>query len=77
MNARAGDTRPLERPPGARLTIRPARPFRWLPRHGHPICVCEWATQGFVKALAWAPLYTAVIVTLMLLVILFVGVPSR
>lgn len=50
------------------------KPFRWLPRQGEPLCIGEWVSQTMIKLLAYAPVYTAVIVTLVLLVQLF-GVP--
>jgi hypothetical protein len=67
---REGDTRPLEHDARVSLTLTPAedRPFRWLPRHGQPYCIGEWATQHVIRLLAWAPLYVALIVTLILVV---------
>jgi hypothetical protein len=52
--------------------LRPAHhdSIRWLPKNGEPECILEWFSQMAVKALALAPLYTAVIVTLTLLVVL-------
>lgn len=44
-------------------------PLRLLPRDGEPTCVIEWISQTLIRALAWAPLYTAVVVTLILLVV--------
>lgn len=54
------------------VTFKPPsdRPLRLLPRHGEPKCVVEWASQMFVKALAYAPLYIAFIVTLTFVVTL-------
>lgn len=73
---RTGDRRPFDRPAGVPLARRPVcgQPFRWLPRHGQPMCTGELIAQTVVKALAWLPLYTAIIVTLCLLVLVF-GVP--
>lgn len=54
------------------VKLRPDHPgrTRWLPRHGEPLCVLEFISQTLVRALAWAPLYTAVVATLTLLVLL-------
>lgn len=73
---RKDDQRPYQHTPGLALTLTPDgdEPFRWLPRHGQPSCIGEWVTQHAIKAAAWAPLYTAVVVTLTLLVFVF-GVP--
>lgn len=51
------------------LTPPEDRPIRWLPRHGQPFCIIEFVSQAFVRGLAWAPLYTAVMVTLILLAV--------
>lgn len=53
------------------LTTASGESFRWLPRHGQPSCVGEWISQVLVRCLAWAPLYTAVVVTAMALVYVF------
>jgi hypothetical protein len=52
------------------LTLTPAenRPFRWLPKHGQPYCIGEWATQHAVRFLAWLPVYSAIILTLILII---------
>lgn len=42
--------------------------FRWLPRHGPPVCVVEWLAQALVRLTAWLPFYIALVVTLILLV---------
>lgn len=49
-------------------------PFRWLPRHGEPFCVAEWLSQSVIKVLACLPVYTALVVTATLLMVIF-GVP--
>jgi hypothetical protein len=74
---RIGDTRPYKRDPSDRLSwsLSCGKPFRFLPRHGEPLCVYEWGFQKLVKAVAWLPIYTAIIVTLVLLVQIF-GIPS-
>jgi hypothetical protein len=46
------------------LTPAEDRPFRWLPRHGQPYCIGEWAAQHLIRLAAWLPVYIAVIVTL-------------
>lgn len=58
------------------LTVRPVenRPFRWLPRQGRAVTIAEWIIQGVVKLFAWLPVYTAVVVTATLLLVIF-GVP--
>lgn len=62
--------RPLPlRPPNGRY------PSRWLPRHGKPVCMVEWLSQNTVKLLAHLPVYTAVVATLTLLVLIF-GLPG-
>ena len=66
---RLGDDRPFRRDPETPLCWRPATPVRWLPRHGEPWCVIELIAQTFVKALAWAPIYTALIATLTLVAV--------
>ena len=73
---RKGDDRPHEDDPGLKLTFFPApdEPFRWLPRHGSPLCVGEWFTQHIVKTIAFWPVYTAIVATLCLLLLIF-GVP--
>ncbi len=73
---RKGDTRPLEHyDPEVSLTLLPAedRPFRWLPKHGQPYCIGEWLTQHVYEARL--EVYTAIIVTLVLLVLIW-GVPG-
>lgn len=50
------------------------QPFRWLPRQGEPSCVVEWISQTVIKIIAYLPVYTAIVVTLVLLVQLF-GIP--
>lgn len=71
---REGDERPLKQT--ASLTWRPSHrePFRWLPKHGEPLCVGEWVSQTFVRTFAYLPVYTAIVVTVVLLIQLF-GVP--
>lgn len=71
---RMGDARPLKRDSASNLTWRPGRPVRWLPRHGDPFCVIEWMSQKTIKSMAYLPVYTAVVITLVLLVLIF-GVP--
>lgn len=73
---RRGDTRPYRRDPADPLKwmLRHRAPFRWLPRHGDPSCYLEWFSQHSIRSLASLPVYTAVIVTLVLLVEIF-GIP--
>lgn len=64
---RRGDDRPAEDDPDVHLTFLPAhkQPFRWLPKHGQPLCIGEWFTQHFIKTLAYWPVYNAVVITAM------------
>lgn len=64
------DKRHRPRLPARPLTFRPQtdRPFRWLPRHGAPICVAEWMAQALVRLTAWLPFYIALVVTVILVV---------
>ena len=73
---RKGDIRPFKRDPEIpiRWVLRLHNPFRWLPRHGEPSCYLELTSQRVIKALALLPIYTAVIVTIVLLVQVF-GIP--
>lgn len=45
------------------------KPFRWFPRHGDPYCYAESTAQRIVKAVARLEVYTAIIVTLCLIVL--------
>ena len=67
---RHGDERPLEHEEGVSLTLFPAenQPFRWLPRHGQPSCIGEWASQHLVRFFAYSPVYISVVVTLILII---------
>ena len=71
---RRGDDRPAKDDPDVSLTFLPDHdePFRWLPKHGAPLCIGEWFTQHVVKAIAYLPVYTAIIVTLTLITYLIV-----
>lgn len=48
--------------------LEPVAERHWLPRQGEPVSDIDWLTQQFVRTLAWWPIYTAVIVTLILVV---------
>lgn len=63
---RNGDTRPLESAVKERLAWHPALPIRWLPRHGQPGCIVEWASQEFVKLSAYLPFYVVLVLVLTL-----------
>lgn len=67
---REGDERPFEHTEGVSLTLRPApgQPFRWLPRQGEPLCIGEWASQHVVRFFAYLPVYTAIIVTFVIII---------
>jgi hypothetical protein len=57
------------------VTLVPVgRPLRWLPRHGEPDALLEHVMQAIVRTCAYLPVYTAIVVTLCLLVLLF-GLP--
>ena len=58
------------------MNLHPAhgQPFRWLPRHGEPSCIGEWLTQRGITVIAYLPVYTALVATLVLIVAVF-GVP--
>jgi hypothetical protein len=47
---------------------------RWFPRYGDPVTSMEKFVHSLVKTVAWLPVYTAIVVTLTLLVLIF-GVP--
>lgn len=47
---------------------------RWLPRNGKPSTGAEKVVHAAIKILAWLPVYTAIVVTLTLLAVLF-GLP--
>ncbi len=69
---REGDERPTKHKKGVSLTLTPAHdePFRWLPKHGEPSCIGEWASQHFIKTMAWWPVYTGTVSTLILIIII-------
>jgi len=48
--------------------------MNWLPRQGDPTNWCDTCVQMLIKAISFLPIYTALIVTLTLLVVIF-GVP--
>lgn len=69
MSKRSGDPRPFRR--WHRLPLRRTpvdAPFRWLPRHGDPSCVIEWVSQNMIRSVAFLPIYTAIVVTITLVV---------
>lgn len=68
---RKGDARPYHH--DATLMFGPQSPMRWLPRHGRPYCVIEWATQHSIRRLATFPAYAALILLLTLIVFAVVG----
>lgn len=67
---REGDDRPFEHDKRVSLTLRPAtdQPFRWFPRHGEPSCIGEWAVQHIVRFFAYLPVYTAIVVTIIVII---------
>lgn len=70
MSKRPGDRRPFRRWRGVPLHRTPVDgPFRWLPRHGEPACVAEWLSQSTLRVVAYLPVYTAIIATLTLVVV--------
>jgi hypothetical protein len=50
------------------------RPYNWLPRQGVPLNNYERFSQTAIKVIAWLPVYTAIVVTLVLLLEIF-GIP--
>lgn len=48
--------------------------LHFLPRQGEPFTVYEWVCQKMIKALAFLPIYIAIVVTLVLYIELF-GIP--
>lgn len=70
---RSGDDLPFKKSRYAKLAWWPAEgePFRWLPRHGEPLCIGELVAQKIVKTVAWLPVYVAIVVTLVLIVQVF------
>lgn len=72
---RPGDERPRKHVKGVPLNLTPTqRPIRWLPRYGDPTCLLEWVAQRTITALAYLPVYTAIVATLCL-VVLVLGPP--
>jgi hypothetical protein len=51
-----------------------SKSFRWLPRHGNPRSIYECISQNLVKLIAYLPVYTAIVVTLVLVIQIF-GLP--
>jgi hypothetical protein len=74
---RKGDERPFRHTKGVPLNLTPTHDesFRWLPRHGEPSCIGEWVTQRMIQVLAYLPVYTAVVVTLCLIVLVLTTHP--
>lgn len=57
-----GETPPVTfRPP-------PDKPSHWLPKQGSPFSVAEWMSQYFIRFFAWLPAYTAVVLTIVLII---------
>ncbi len=52
------------------VTFRPQpdKPSHWLPKQGHPLSIAEWMSQYFIRFFAWLPAYTAVVLTLVLII---------
>jgi hypothetical protein len=48
--------------------------FRWLPKQGSPRTRGEWISQRAVQLIAFLPVYTAIVATMVLYILLF-GVP--
>lgn len=47
---------------------------RWLPRQGEPLCLAELVSQSLIKAIAYLPIYTAIVATLTFCAVVF-GIP--
>lgn len=56
------------------LEVRTMALWRWIPRYGDPVTTIDRIVQRIIKFVAWLPVYTAIVVTLTLLVLIF-GVP--
>ena len=54
--------------------VEAAMSKNWLPRQGQPSTLLEKLAHNVIRLIAWLPIYTAIIATLTLLVVLF-GVP--
>lgn len=67
---RGNDGRPFIGSQVGHLSLWPAldQPARWLPRHGRPYSIPEWISQKLLRSLAYAPIYTLVIVCLIVLI---------
>lgn len=61
---RSIDRLPLRRP-------TPIEFFRWVPRQGKPRCIAEWASQALVRFLAFLPVYIAVVVSIILVIVIW------
>ena len=72
-NRREGDERPIHHDEKLHLHLSPdqGEPFRFLPKHGDPYCIGEWASQHFVKTIAYWPIYSSIVSTLILVIIVW------
>jgi hypothetical protein len=70
---REGDERDFRQPGHLHFWPAHGQPFRWLPRHGEPICIAEWMSQKVIRGVAFLPIYTAVVVTIALIAQLWWG----
>lgn len=68
---RQGDNRPYRHRGSIPLAhwIDHRNPIRWLPKHGDPFCIVEKLAQTIVKLLVLLPVYIAIVVTIMLVLI--------
>lgn len=68
---RKGDNRPFTNSNKIirSLKLKRGEPMRLLPKHGEPYCMTEWIFQYLISALAHLPIYTAIIVTITLIVV--------
>ena len=53
------------------LEVRTVAGSRWLPRDSDPVTTLEKIIHRSIKIIAWLPVYTAIVVTLTLLVLIF------
>lgn len=68
---RKNDNRPFKQDRPLKFKPDEKGPIRWLPRQGEPFCVLEYISQTIIRNIAYFPIYTAVIVTVTLVIIIW------
>lgn len=68
---RRGDSRPFRNSTDAPLDhwIDHENPFRWFPKHGDPFSIVEKVVQMIARLLVFLPVYVAIVVTIMLVLV--------